>query len=280
MVRVTLLNDPIFAQGLLVSNRGEGSTWGRHGIMSGVSEVEYAAGLAVLALLTVGLGRWAGIGLRWAPLLALVRATVQLGAIAVLLRGIISVPWTVLAFIALMLSTASFTAGGRIGAMPHGRRYATLGVVVGSLTALGLVLVLRLVHLDVRHVVAISGIVIGGAMSAATLSGRHFLHAARLRRDEVEGWLALGAMPQQAYGEIGRTAVREALLPNLDQTRSTGLVTLPGAFVGALFGGAGPVEAAKFQLVVLAALALAMTICGIVVTRLAGRSPYVIAGEV
>lgn len=248
--------------------------------MRRVSEVEYAAGLALLAVLTVALGWWAGIGLRWAPLLALTRATVQLAVIAALLRGILSVPWTVLAFIALMLTTASFTAGGRIRALPQGRRFAALGVVAGSLIALGLVLVLRLVHLDVRHVAAIAGIVIGGAMSAATLSGRHFLHGARLRRDEVEGWLSLGATPSQAYSEIGRTAVREALLPNLDQTRATGLVTLPGAFVGALFGGAGPVDAAKFQLVVLAALALAMTICGIVVTRLAGRSPYIVeAGE-
>jgi putative ABC transport system permease protein len=118
--------------------------------------------------------------------------------------------------------------------------------------------------------------VIGGAMSAATLSGRRFLHAGALRREEVEGWLALGAIPVRAYEDIARQAVREALLPNLDQTRSTGLVTLPGAFVGALFGGAGPVEAATFQLVVLAAIALAMLVCGLVVTGLASRSPYVI----
>lgn len=34
----------------------------------------------------------------------------------------------------------------------------------------------------------------------------------------------------------------------------TGLVTLPGAFVGAVFGGLPVVEAALFQLVVLACL--------------------------
>ena len=68
--------------------------------------------------------------------------------------------------------------------------------------------------------------------------------------------------------------MREALLPAFDQSKSTGLVTLPGAFVGALFGGASPVEAAQFQLVVLAGIALAMMTTGIVVTRLAGRAPY------
>jgi putative ABC transport system permease protein len=95
---------------------------------------------------------------------------------------------------------------------------------------------------------------------------------------EVEAWFSLGATPAQAHEEIGREAVRESLLPNLDQTKSTGLVTLPGAFVGALFGGASPAQAAQFQLVVLAGIALAMTITGIVVTRLAGRTPYVVPG--
>jgi len=55
-------------------------------------------------------------------------------------------------------------------------------------------------------------------------------------------------------------------------------VTLPGAFVGALFGGASPAQAAQFQLVVLAGIALTMMLTGIVITQLAGRTPYVLSG--
>ena len=54
-------------------------------------------------------------------------------------------------------------------------------------------------------------------------------------------------------------------------------MTLPGAFVGALFGGASPIVAAQFQLVVLAGIALTMLTTAVVVTRLASRSPYVVA---
>lgn len=247
--------------------------------MARVHDLWYAVGLLVLPLLTVLVARLAGVALGWQPVVALARATLQLAVVAALLRGILSAPWTVVGFVALMLTTASWTSGGRISMLPHGRRYAAAGVLSGAAVSLGLVFALRLVGTDVRYVVAISGIVIGGAMSAATLSGRHFHHAAGLRRDEVEAWLSLGATPSQAYADIGRTAVRESVLPNIDQTRSTGLVTLPGAFVGALFGGAGPVDAAKFQLVVLAAIVLAMTVCGIVVTRLAGRTPHVVGGD-
>ena len=245
-----------------------------HGI---ASYAGFAAGLLTLTGITVAIGRWARLGLGWFPLVVVVRATVQLSVIALLLRGILAVPWTVAAFIVLMLTTASWTSGRRLRELWHGRRIAVAGVLSGAGIALVLIFALQLVDLDVRDLVAVAGIVIGNSMSAATLTGRNFRRTAYARRDEVEGWLSLGATPAQAHEEIGRESVRESLLPTLDQTKSTGLVTLPGAFVGALFGGASPLEAAQFQLVVLAGIALAMMVTGVVVSRMAGRTPYVVA---
>jgi putative ABC transport system permease protein len=242
----------------------------------GTDEIGFGLGLLALTALTLGLGRWAGTGLGWLPLAAILRAAVQLSLIALLLRGILEVPWTVAAFVVLMLSTASWTASGRLRELHHGRRTAVVGVLVGALVTLVVIFSLRLVALEARYVIAVGGIIIGNSMTAATLAGRDFLRGSRGRSSEVEAWLALGATPRQAHEEIGREAARESLLPTLDQTRSTGLVTLPGAFVGALFGGASPVVAAQFQLVVLAGIALTMTLTGIVVTRLAGRTPYVL----
>ena len=63
------------------------------------------------------------------------------------------------------------------------------------------------------------------------------------------------------------------MLPNLDQTRNTGLVTLPGAFIGALFGGASPVEAAMFQLTMLSAILVSAAVTGTLFSTLSGRSP-------
>ncbi|MDX6325234.1 MAG: UDP-glucose/iron transport system permease protein [Nocardioidaceae bacterium] len=235
----------------------------------------FGARLLALTGLTLLVARLARVGIGWFPFWAITRAVVQLTVIALLLRGILSVPWTVAGFILLMLATASATAAGRLSELWHGRRTALLGVLAGALSTLVVIFGLRMVAFEVRYLVAVGGIVIGNSMSAATLAGRNFLRGARSRRSEVEAWLSLGATSAQAHQEIGREAVRESLLPTLDQTKSTGLVTLPGAFVGALFGGASPAVAAQFQLVVLAGIALTMTVTGIVVTRLAGRSPYV-----
>ncbi len=54
-----------------------------------------------------------------------------------------------------------------------------------------------------------------------------------------------------------------ALIPSTDQTKTTGLVTLPGAFVGAIFGGISPLEAGRFQIIVLAAIMAAGSITAV-----------------
>src|SRR3712207_9056160 len=70
------------------------------------------------------------------------------------------------------------------------------------------------------------------------------------RRGEVEAALALGLVQRDAVHEVLRPAASTALVPPLDQTRTVGLVTLPGAFVGVLLGGGSPMEAGAAQLLV------------------------------
>lgn len=236
--------------------------------------VRTALGVVVMVALALVLLRWQRIPIGWQPVIAVVRAAVQLTAIALILRGVLAAPWTVLLFVALMLSTASLTSGGRLSQLEGGRRAAVLGVLAGGITVPLLVICGSLVELAPAPIIAISGIVIGSTMTAATLSGRHFAAAARAASGQIEAWWALGASSPVAHDQVRRTAVHEALIPGLDQTRATGLVTLPGAFVGALFGGASPWEAARFQLLVLVALLLAQTMTALVSTAVLSRSTH------
>jgi putative ABC transport system permease protein len=61
------------------------------------------------------------------------------------------------------------------------------------------------------------------------------------------------------------------LIPILDQTRTVGLVTLPGAFVGMLLGGASPIDAGAVQLFVLVALLAVEAIAVVLVAELVAR---------
>lgn len=74
-----------------------------------------------------------------------------------------------------------------------------------------------------------------------------------------------------ARPEIVRSAASDALLPGLDQARTVGLVTPPGAFVGLLLGGASPVEAAAVRLFVLVALMVVQAVAVATVRELVAR---------
>jgi ABC-type iron transport system FetAB permease component len=87
----------------------------------------------------------------------------------------------------------------------------------------------------------------------------------------VEAALALGLLPRDAVLLIARPVAATALVPALDQTRTVGLVTLPGAFVGVLLGGGTPVEAGAAQLLVLVGLLAAQVLAVWAVTELIAR---------
>ena len=211
-------------------------------------------GVAVLMGITYAALRAGQVHLGWAPLIAIVRGSIQLALVGLALRGVLKAPPTVALALAVMLTTASWTATSRLRAFGRVGRAVTVCCISGAAVSLITVFALGVLPFNARYIVALSGIVIGGSMTGATLAGRHLLAGLRSRREEVEGWLALGATPRQAIRDVARDAAAEALVPGLDQTRTTGLVTLPGAFIGALLGGADPTQAARFQLVVLAAL--------------------------
>jgi len=67
---------------------------------------------------------------------------------------------------------------------------------------------------------------------------------------------------------ICRPSAGHALIPALDQTRTVGLVTLPGAYVGVLLGGAGPIQAGMTQVLVLIGLLAAEAVSILVTVQL------------
>lgn len=228
-------------------------------------------GVAVMVAAVMVLLRAAGVSLGAQPAVAIGRAIGQLAIASLVLSGVLSVPWTAILVLLLMLSTATLTSGGRLRPMPGARRAAAAGIVAGGALSVGAVFALGLVEPTARNLIAVGGIVVGNAMTASTLAGRSFRSQSRLRAGEVEAWWAIGATSPLAFAEVSREAVRDAMVPNLDQTRSTGVVTLPGAFIGALFGGASPLEAGRFQIIVLAAIMLAQGVAAFVVTRRLSR---------
>jgi len=229
-----------------------------------------ALAVVVLTALAVATLTVVGVRLRRGVLVAVLRAVLRLTVVALVLRGVLTVPLAVVLVLGVMLTTAGWKAGRRVAVLPGALRAAVLSCAAGTFPVLLVVFAVGALPLQGRYVVAVAGIVIGGTMTASTLAGRRFVAGMVDRRDEVEGWLALGATPRRAVRDIARMATAEASLPAVDQTRTTGLVTLPGAFVGALVGGASPAGATRFQVVVLAGLRAAGSVAPATLLHLLG----------
>ncbi|GEE01929.1 ABC transporter permease [Gordonia spumicola] len=234
------------------------------------------AAVITLAGVTVGVLRWYGVPQQWAAASAVARGLVQLVIVSVALTGLITHPALVFVAVAIMFAIAVATAAGRLaspGTWWRTAGFVAIAVASGVLVALGTVFATGALEPTSRYLLAVSAIVIGNTMNITTLTGRRLTEALIERWDEVEAWLALGATPRQAATPMARQAVHSALVPSIDQTKTTGLVTLPGAFVGAIFGGLSPVEAGRFQVLVLAALLASGSIAAVITARVRASSP-------
>ncbi len=71
------------------------------------------------------------------------------------------------------------------------------------------------------------------------------------RRDQVEMLLSLGATSWEAGRGVVRDAVRTGMLPTLNAMAVMGIVSLPGMMTGQLISGTEPIEAVKYQIVIM-----------------------------
>ncbi|APS21854.1 ABC transporter permease [Streptomyces sp. Tue 6075] len=226
--------------------------------------------LAVLLVFAAAVAAWASLGRSREILVAGVRAAAQLAAVSLLIGWVVRSVAPLLGFVVLMFAVAVWTAGRRITAN-RTWRWAAVPIGAGVLPVVGALLLTGLVPVRGVALVPVAGILIGGALTATVLSGRRALDELAARRGEVEAGMALGLPDRDARLEIVRPAASDALLPGLDQTRTVGLVTLPGAFVGMLLGGASPVEAGAVQLFVLVALMAVQVVAVATVLELVAR---------
>ncbi|MFG3493918.1 ABC transporter permease [Streptomyces sp. NPDC047928] len=230
----------------------------------------FGAVLAVLLAVTACVAALARLRPAREILTAGVRAAVQLAAVSLVIGWVVSAVPLLLLFLLVMYGVAVRTAGRRV--TPNGTWWwAAAPIAAGVVPVVGALLLTGLVPLKGIALVPVGGILIGGALTATVLGGRRALDELAVRHGEVEAGMALGLLDRDARLEVAREAASDALLPGLDQTRTVGLVTLPGAFVGMLLGGASPLLAAAVQLFVLVGLMAVQAIAVAVVLELVAR---------
>ena len=226
-------------------------------------------GGAAFAVMTVS-----GLRMRRDLLISTVRALVQLTLVALVIAWIFTHPAGAFVYLAIMLVAAAFTAYRRIGGDRRDFVAVLLAIAAGSGATVCIVSITGALSFDAQTMLPFSAQMIGGAMATCAVAGVRLRDDIRDRMVEFEGYLALGASYRKAGWQFATRASERSLLPTLDQTKSAGLVALPGAFVGLLIGGASPLVAAQVQLLVLIGLVLVQSITAVITTRLINPLDY------
>lgn len=215
--------------------------------------LQVACGIAFVAL-AAGLAWRLELGLTREIVIAATRAIVQLAAVGALIALVFEHDVLAIAFVAAMVATAAVTSGGRIKGVPHARARAIAAIGVPAVGAAAVLIAVGAFEPTPRAAIPTAGILIGGAMTATTLTGRRLLEGLKDDEEMIEARLSLGDRIRTALAPTVRQAIKTGLVPAIDQTRNVGIVTLPGTFVGLVLGGASPAEAARIQLTVLLTL--------------------------
>ena len=240
--------------------------------MSTQSLVPVGVAVAVLVAVTVLALSLARVHVRRDTLVAVLRAAGQLTVVALLIAWVFAHPGAVLLYLVLMLAAATWTSTSRVGLGRGTYPHLGLAIAAGALAATVPVLLSGALPLRAQTVLPFVAQIIGGSMTAVSLTGGRLRDDVATEWDTVEAWLSLGALPRTAVAPQVRRAVARSLVPAIDQTRNAGLVVLPGAFVGLLLGGASPYEAAQVQLLVLVGLLAAESVASVLSAHLlAGR---------
>jgi putative ABC transport system permease protein len=114
--------------------------------------------------------------------------------------------------------------------------------------------------------------VVGNAMTVTGVTMKRLRDDIKIQQNLVEAALALGATPRQATIQQVRRALILALSPVLDNAKTVGLISLPGAMTGLIMGGASPLQAIQLQIVVMNMMIGAATFSSIMSTYLSWPS--------
>lgn len=222
----------------------------------------------VAAAITVSFTQKLGIESEMAYSIA--RAFIQLSIIGFVLEFIFTqtnVAWIFLAY-CMMVTVAGYTAGKRAKHVPNGAYVSGASIFVGTSLTMALLVALQVFPFTPRYIIPVAGMMVGNAMTVTGVTLKRMREDMRLQQGLIETALALGATPRQAALKQVRRALVVGLSPTLDNAKTVGLISLPGAMTGLIMGGASPMEAIQLQIVVMNMLLGASTFSGVLATYL------------
>lgn len=228
---------------------------------------------AFFVLLAMGVSLWQRLELERDILIGAARTVIQLIAIGYVLLFVFKSESLVyiLAMLAVMIWVAVDNAAKRGRGVPGVKPYLALGITVSELVVLFILIAGRIAPFKAQYVIPLSGMVIGNAMVACGLVLNRLKAEVKGRKEEIMVYLTLGATSRQAAARAIKEAIKASMIPTIDSMKTVGLVQLPGMMTGMIIAGASPVDAVKYQVVIMFMMCATTALTSMVVGLLAYR---------
>ena len=210
---------------------------------------------------------------------AAARMVVQLIAVGFILRLIFALnnPLATLAVVVVMGAIAA----REIAARPVRKFRAGAGLAISGATVALATLITAILALttairphpwyDPRYAISLVGIILGSVLNSGSLTLDGVVGGVWRERSAIEAQLGLGVDFRAATLPLLREAIRRGLLPIINQMSAAGLITLPGIMTGQIIAGMDPMEAVKYQILLMFLLAGASGVAALVVAELSLR---------
>ncbi|MES9963946.1 MAG: iron export ABC transporter permease subunit FetB [Candidatus Sedimenticola sp. 20ELBAFRAG] len=222
--------------------------------------------LSIAALLVIGLSiiSWRlQLGVEKRLLWASLRTILQLTLLGLVLKSLFAQanPYLIGLLALFMLTVAGYEVMAR-----QQKRFAGIwGMGIGTLSMFisSFSITLLALHLVIRvdpwytpqYLIPLLGMMLGNTMSGMAIALDNLTHNAAQQRGVIEARLILGENWETAIGEIRRNALRSGLIPIINAMAAAGVVSLPGMMTGQILGGSPPMEAAKYQIMIMLLIA-------------------------
>jgi putative ABC transport system permease protein len=220
----------------------------------------------VFVIGAVLLSVWLKLELERDMVVSAVRATIQLLIVGYILNAVFHAERLifVLLMVALMIAVATHNASKRGKGLSGVWWRVLAAIAVTEVLTQGFLVLIRVIPPTPRYLIPVSGMLIGNAMIVAGLALNRLQSEAHSHRQEIVAVLALGGTPKQAVMPYLKQALRASMLPTIDSTKTMGLVQLPGMMTGQIIAGANPVEAVRYQLLIVFMIIASAAITSIV----------------
>ncbi|HDC8273687.1 TPA: iron export ABC transporter permease subunit FetB [Staphylococcus aureus] len=186
-------------------------------------------------------------------IVATLRAVVQLIILGFLLHYIFKIndKWLLVLCVFVIIVNASWNTISRSSpVMHHVFLISFVAIFVGTALPLVGTIATRAIQFTANEVIPIGGMLANNGLIAINLAYQNLDRAFVQDGTNIESKLSLAATTKLASKGAIRESIRLAIVPTIDSVKTYGLVSIPGMMTGLIIGGVPPLQAIKFQLLV------------------------------